>query len=312
MKRIAVTSVAIALASLVFPGSGSAQDNFHFATFTVPGAVTLGVEQTNIAGTIVGYKIISEGAGQGFERFANGTITTLVDPNDEGGLTAGATFAEGLNDEGIVSGYYYNTAAGNYQGFFYYGGIYVNYELPSYLEAPNTFLVGINDLGDFTGFYYNGSATVGFLNQEGETQSFSQSGAIFTGGYALNNFDDVAGFYQLSSTGPYHGYVRSPNGEIKTVDFPGASTAENLGTVVLGINDNGWISGHFWDSEGNEHGFLGISERGFYRLIQIDVPGATATSGGGLNQFGQVVGHWVNSSGEELGYIATFTGNPSE
>lgn len=308
VKRIAFACAAITLAALVLSGSASAQNNFRFTTFSVPGAVTLQAEQINDEGTIAGIKTLSQGANQGYVRYANGKITTLVDPGDAGGLTAGSTNANGINDQGAVTGYYFNTAAGNFQGFFYFYGTWINYVLPSELNAPSTFIIGLNNLGDFTGEYYNGSVFAGFVNYRGKVQSVVYPGSIFNEGCSLNDFGFGVGVYQNSNTGPYHGFLRSPNGNLTTVDVPSANTAANQGTVLLGINDFGWISGHFWDSSGSEHGFLGIPNGKSFKFIQIDVPGATATSGGALNQLGQVPGHWINSKGEQLGYIATFTG----
>ena len=105
----------------------------------------------------------------------------------------------------------------------------------------------------------------------------------------------------------FHGFVRDPKGNISTVDVPGASTAANFGTNLLGINNFGWVSGHFTDGSGGEHGFIGVPNEHSWKFFQIDVPGATATSGGGLNDFGAIAGHYV-TNGQQLGYIAS----PSE
>lgn len=308
LKKTALGS-AITLASLVISGSASAQNNFRFTTFSVPGAVSLQVEQINDEGTIAGIKTISQGANQGYVRYPNGKIITLVNPGDAGGLTKGSTNSTGINDLGAVAGYYFNTAAGNNQGFFYYFGTWINYVLPAELNAPSTFIIGLNNLGDFTGEYFNGSVFAGFVNHDGNVQSIVYPGSIFNEGTSLNDFGYIVGVYQTSNTGPYHGFLRSPNGNLTTIDAPAANTAANQGTVLLGINDFGWISGHFWDSSGNEHGFVGIPKGTSFKFIQIDVPGAASTSGGALNNLGQVPGHWIDKNGNQLGYIATFTGN---
>jgi hypothetical protein len=101
--------------------------------------------------------------------------------------------------------------------------------------------------------------------------------------------------------------VRDPKGNISTVDVPGASTAAGSGTNLLGINNFGWVSGHFTDVSGGEHGFIGVPDGHSWAFFQIDVPvpGATATFGGGLNDFGAIAGHYVTSDGKQLGYIAS-------
>lgn len=98
-----------------------------------------------------------------------------------------------------------------------------------------------------------------------------------------------------------HGFFREWNGELTDITVPGASTTPGYGTVLLGLNNFGWVSGHFWDSSNNEHGFVRAPWGKFY---QIDVPGAQQTGGGGLNDEGVVVGHYVDSNGNVIGYIA--------
>jgi hypothetical protein len=68
-----------------------------------------------------------------------------------------------------------------------------------------------------------------------------------------------------------------------------------------GINNLGDVSGHFWDTSYNEHGFV-RSHTG--KFTQIDYPGAYQTGGGKLNDFGEVVGHYTDTSCNASGYIA--------
>ena len=69
----------------------------------------------------------------------------------------------------------------------------------------------------------------------------------------------------------------------------------------MGVNDLGMISGHFFDSSLNEHGFVRLPNGVF---LQIDVPGAAQTGGGGLNDLGLVVGHYLDQGGASHGYVA--------
>jgi hypothetical protein len=72
---------------------------------------------------------------------------------------------------------------------------------------------------------------------------------------------------------------------------------------VEGINDQGFVSGHYWDKKCNEHGFIRTPGGKF---ITLNVPGAYQTGGGGMNNKGMVVGHWAtDSSCDDEGYIAT-------
>lgn len=166
--------------------------------------------------------------------------------------------------------------------------------------------MGINDqVTDFCGDVQTGAPDFfvsGFVSDSGTVTVFTVPNATLTEATAINNLDQVVGFYQDAS-GVYHGFIRDRQGHlVYPVDVPGASTTRFLGTIPLGINDFGFISGHFWDSSNNEHGFVRAPWGQFF---QIDVPGAARTSGGGLNDFGTVVGHWDDQSGNQIGYIAT-------
>jgi hypothetical protein len=294
----ALTALGILLGSVpvAYAGDTITPGEFHFSYFSVPGSNTLAVEDINDLGSIVGDYTIA-GATKGFVRSAKGQLTTIVDSSD-------ATFA-GINADGTVVGFFFNTATSSYDGFFYHNGMFTNYVLPS---TTHTLIYGINDLGDICGYYQNAPLFVstGFLSDDGKITSFSIPGSTSLYPTSINDFDYVAGEYQDSS-GVFHGFVRDPKGNISTVDVPGASTAANFGTNLLGINNFGWVSGHFTDVSSAEHGFIGVPNGHSWKFFQIDVPGATATSGGGLNDFGTVVGHYVKG-GQQLGYIAS----PSE
>ena len=103
----------------------------------------------------------------------------------------------------------------------------------------------------------------------------------------------------------WHGFLRDKTGKITIIDVPGAAFT---GTILIGVNNFGWTSGHFWDSRNHEHGFVRSPRGHFY---QVDVPGAdtvtagSGTAGGGLNDFGVFVGHFdPEGGGVERGFIA--------
>ena len=297
MKGFAITTLAalgILLGTVPVARAGDTMTpgEFHFSYFSVPGSNTLAVEDISDLGAVVGYYTIPAGATQGYVRSAKGQLTTIVDPQDMGGQKAGFTEALGTNAEGTVVGTFLNTATNSYEGFFYHNGMFTNYVLPS--KPTNTWIFGINDLGDICGYYQNAPSFVstGFLSDDGKITSFSIPGSTSLYPVSINNSDFVAGEYQ-DLAGVFHGFVRDPKGNISTVDVPGASTTANFGTNLLGINNFGWVSGHFTDGSGGEHGFIGVPNGHSWKFFQIDVPGATATSGGGLNDFGAIVGHYV-------------------
>ncbi len=68
---------------------------------------------------------------------------------------------------------------------------------------------------------------------------------------------------------------------------------KSAGTQVEGLNDFGELSGHFYTSSNDWHGFVRYPYGPF---LQIDVPGASETGGGNVNDLGQVTGHFIAGS----------------
>jgi hypothetical protein len=315
IKRSVLACLAVMLLSAVASrpvvASGLESGNFDFYTFSVPvpsndtSLTVLSVEKINDEGVIVGYQSDPSGLPrQGYIRMPNGKVIPLIDSAD---TAADNTVALNINNLNIVTGYFLNTSLNQYQGFFYNRGTFKNYTLPGQPAGSATVIFAANDEGDFCGYYQDAPSytpTLAFLNRDGKIQSFQFGTSAFTEAVSVNDFGYVGGIY-LDSAGVWHGYIRDPEGNLTSVDVPGVTTASGFGTILLGINNEGWISGHFWDSALAEHGFLGIPKKGSYNFYQIDVPGATSTSGGALNDFGQVTGHWVDSAGEDQGYVAT-------
>ena len=126
----------------------------------------------------------------------------------------------------------------------------------------------------------------------------------------MNDSAEIAGFY-LDEGGVAHGFTLTYSGALTLIDFPGASSTAGsapcvsgpiAGTVVDGINNAGYLSGHYWDTSYNEHGFLRTPAGKF---IELNVPGAYQTAGGGLNYKLQVDGYDLDASCNASGYIAT-------
>jgi hypothetical protein len=293
-----------------------AEDNplvtFTYQTFTVPGAVTLSVESINDSGTVSGYYTDASGDTTSLIRASNGTITTYADPKD----TSSPSYTQGgqINKNGLVAGEYFNTAAITYEGFVYKSstGTFSSYQVPGEPQYTSTGLTAINDKGNLCGFIFPPPYTLtsAFIEVSGTVTIFSVNSATTSACYALNDAGTAVGYY-ADSAGVYHGWMRTSTGTITTIDVPGAATtpgtapcgtASVAGTVVLGINAAGYVSGHYWDTSYNEHGFIRTPSGGY---IHINAPGAYQTSGGGLNDHVVLVGHYLDSSCNWTGYIAT-------
>jgi hypothetical protein len=306
--------VIIPLCAVAY-GAGITPGSFDFSKFDVPdtsqASGSLGVEQISDTGIIVGYRQTVAPGSSGFLRWPTGTVITLKDPSNTG--TPPFTQAAGVNTFGTVAGYYIDTANNQYSGFFYQDGKFKTYNIPGLPPTSATTIFGINDFGAFCGYYQAAPAfvTVPYVNYFGHIDTnFPIPGSTFTQPEQVNDLGQVAGtFYDGTS---YHGFIRDTHGKITVVDVPGAAF---IGTVLIGLNNSGWTSGHFFDSGNHEHGFVRSPKGKFY---QIDVPGADTTpgrgtAGGGLNDEGVVVGHYdPPNGGVERGYIARPAENDEE
>jgi len=168
--------------------------------------------------------------------------------------------------------------------------------------------------------------------------------ASFQGTYPqrINLAGFITGSY-VDSNSVYHGFLRTPGGDIISVDVPGASTTRlanlnDLGvlageyvagkfqagfvrtangaftsfhvpdapaTYVSGINDQGEIAGSYSDLRGVYHGYVRAPDG---TITIFDAPGAgdyprQGTSTSAINTAGTVVGFYIDATGVSHGFI---------
>ena len=98
--------------------------------------------------------------------------------------------------------------------------------------------------------------------------------------------------------GNNHGYIRARDGRFTQIDHPLAASGFEQGTSVIGINDDGTISGYYVDANNVYHGFVRRPESSFETF---DAPGADASAFDGticmgINIWGSVTGTAYNST----------------
>ena len=100
--------------------------------------------------------------------------------------------------------------------------------------------------------------------------------------WGMNSVGDVVGQYQDSML-VIHGFVRSMDGAVQTVDvpFPDATF-----TAARAINDRGDVVGRYGLPDGSERGMLFKDEV----FTLIEAPGSTSTIALGINNAGDIVG----------------------
>lgn len=308
MKRSFELTLAVAG---LFAGLLHAQ-SITYSTFEVPEAApnNLSVDAINSSGVVGGYLTDTSGNLKGWVRNTRGVINLLVDPLDT--TSPSATVVYGLNNGNTVTGYFFDTADNLYYGFFFNAGTYTTYTVPNQPAGTDFAVAGINNKGSFCGQLLQPPYTtyMNFVSINGEVTVFQVGGSNSEDCLGINDSDVAVGYY-LDSIGVEHGWMRDSSGNITTIDVPAASTTAGTapcagtvgGTQPGAINDQGFISGHYWDKKYNEHGFIRTPAG---RIISLNVPGAYETSGGGINNKNQVVGHWAtDNTCDEQAYIAT-------
>ena len=250
-----------------------------FTTFDVPGAGGYGTFaiSINLWGAVVGYYTDSNYSFHAFLRSPDGSFATWIGPDactGNGAEGCYGTGASNINAFGTVAGRYMDNS-GNFVDHGYVrtaeGKLKV-FEVPgagtgSYqgTGCPGCFL-GLNQWGAIAGIYTDANNVYhGFLRSSyGHFTTFDAPGAG-TGSYqgtgcpsdctvSLNDSGAITGIY-TDANFVYHGYLRSPEGKIVTVDPVGSTY-----TFPASINDLGSITGYYTDANNVYHGFLRISD----------------------------------------------------
>lgn len=177
----------------------------------------------------------------------NSTYEGFVKPLGGNAVYVGGTsspyrvYGYGLNDSGVMVGYY-NTAASGSFSYTYNGTAVTTLNDPG--TPGDTFAFGINNSGQIVGYYLIGGVQHGFLrNTDGTYVNIDDPLAGHgTDPQAINSQGDIAGYY-LDSINKVHGFVYlASDHSFETIDL-GAGR-----NYVYGINDSDQISGSFQQS----------------------------------------------------------------
>jgi len=213
-------------------------------------------EATNInnPGDITGQMLDLDGFGHGF-LIKDGALTILDVPG------ASETFALGINDSGLVVGYWdlldanFNTLA--LYGFTWKDGVFIETQI-NFPGAAGSGLFGVNARGDLSGTWvpdFFSGIEHGFVCPK-SAPCFSYDAPVpgtipFTDGKEINARGQVVGI-QVGDDGIWHSYLMS-GATFTEVDFPGST-----GTGAFGINSAGQIVGKYFTADGDTHGFLAL------------------------------------------------------
>ena len=210
----------------------------------------------------------------------------------------------GINDEGVIAGYFGSGAAGHpNKGYLLlppYGQ--ANYVNENFTHSVQTQVTGLNNRGVTVGFWSNTNkgvgmdANFGWVNVNGHFRSVNfptEDPATPPVDQLLGvNDSDIAVGFWVDANGNNHGYEYNiGTGSYSSIvdpNSPGASL------TAAAINDLGQVAGFYTNpATGNTDGFL-LSHG---RLTDLAVKGASATMALGVNSLGEVVGTYTVGSG---------------
>jgi len=232
------------------------------AAFAAAGCSALGGGSQNVAlaGRTMGAAPTSSTA-QVTSGLAGGyQVLTLNDRND-------VTFNQllGINNEGLIAGYYGSGAAGHpNKGFVlrppFAQGDFTSENFPG---AAQTQVTGLNDTG----------ITVGF---------FSTTNAANTAD------DNNIAFWR--EDGRYH-----------VVSFPTRNNAKPSINQLLGVNDTGTAVGFYNDAKGNAHGYAYNLQSRRFKIITVR--GATSVTATAINNLGAAAGFYTSARGATDAFV---------
>lgn len=280
--------------------------NFDFTTINNPNDSTFNnLQGINNSGVIDGFY----GTGnpgdpnKGYLVSTSGVFTPIDFPG------SAQTQANGINDHGVITGYFYPTNNGitsdNQFGFYEKDGVYHAVNDPNTPTNPDpgvlieNQLLGVNNRDIAVGFYNDAAGNSHGYTYDIKTNTYSADinvpGAISTATVAINDHNQLAGFY--TDANGTHGFL-DVNGKFTTIDAPGASQTE-----ILGLNNNGIAVGE--DVVGTvTHGLIYNIKTGVF--TQVDAPNADGfTLFNGVNDKGDIVGFYTDAAGNTNGLLVT-------
>jgi Cu/Zn superoxide dismutase len=207
----------------------------------------------------------------------------------------------GVNDDGVVAGYFGSGAPGHpNMGFRVSGanGSFVDENVPG---SAQTQVTGLNNHGVSVGFYAPSNnagmvnANSGFYDANG---SFHK--VVFPAGnnadpqvdqlLGVNDSNVAVGFY-TDAAGNNHAYEYNiGRHSFRSVKVYGATSA-----TAAAINDGGDVAGFFTTSGGTTEGFL-LTASG--KQVDLAYPGASMTQALGVNSHDEVVGFYQVGTGD--------------
>lgn len=213
----------------------------------------------------------------------------------------GPGFAVGINDSGLVTGYYTDPVTGDWYSFLMQRGA-----LTTGISAHGATITAIgpaNNLGVEGGNYGDetNQRPVFYDIRRGTYAPLPEiPGMPLNFGDGINDFGHASGVAYSGGTFDTGGTGLGMNWtwdgrKYSFFTVPGAVNGASAG----GINDLDQVAGFYVDSSDTPHGFLKDGSK----YTTLDVPGALATLAYGINNLTVVTGLYFDASGSPHGYF---------
>lgn len=167
-----------------------------FATVDQPGSVFNQLLGINQAGNeIAGYSSFTDPTGAtGQEAFSlKGGVYTNINALLPANFNSQAT---GVNNKGIVVGFYQYDTLGDFSAFMDKAGLITSFQVPG---SISTQALGINDMGEIVGDYILGGVMFGFLDDDGVFSTINPPGATASTANGINDKGKIVGFYSAAN-----------------------------------------------------------------------------------------------------------------
>jgi hypothetical protein len=218
----------------------------------------------------------------------------------------------GINNSGLIAGYFGSGAAGHPNKGYTTVPPYTAFTNENFTGSVQTQVTGLNNIGTTVGFWSNSNLGVGmdsnfgFVNVLGTFTNVNNPATattppVFNQLLGVNDSNVAVGFY-TDAGGVTHGYTYTIATKTfsANIDDPNATGGN---TTAAAIDNAGEIAGFYVDAAGNSHGFL--ENAGIFTTL--DAAGAMNTSLLGLNNMGEAVGFDIDSLGLMHGIVCNTT-----
>ena len=264
--------------------NNEADSKYTFETIDVPGVEFLALTASSDFEDYAGYTKSADGEKEVAFTLIDRVFTTYEFPGSQN------TYFYALDNNGNAAGHYQDSD-GLFHGVVLENGELRQYDFPG---AVQTEIYGISDA--------TGALTGNFIDASGVRRGFTGDEIIELPG-ALETYADfvsagrLVGSY-VDASGIYHAYIRSPRGEIISIELP---DGPNLAYYfVHGINDAGTYVARAKVVDDIPRTYVGT----FTGREELRFPGSVSTQGYNINQDGSIVGNYDTSDGRVHGFIA--------